>query len=778
MEPAQTIVAPLPPVLRSTVGPGVQPACLPEPEPEPEQPVDENELPYEYSTPVDIEATTPLPAAGGGELGEEEGSPSPPTPDIDRERSLSEMGMMTSFDSGSPGGGDYSEAPHDESTSPAVSSRPASDALSLGQEQFYTFEEEGSLGILFQADDEYGAVTIGGIGDGSAAERLGGGGEGGQGGLEVGMVLVSVQGRVVVGMPFEEVLDILMEQGRPLTLGFLGKEPRDEESGAATEQAPAEAVDPAVATQDSDESIAETVVDVELGRKIKLGDPVIRAELARTIARCTAAAPTDGGGAVVALSKDEQATCVRHMRDSSLFSFCPQAQLEAIVRQLSAESHKRLLYIIALHEEEEQEMRGSSDGGAAAGAADSLAVSLDGTAPVEVVEGSQESQVEAVAAAQSDVPAATARTVSLEKAAAVTQQQQEEDVVETTSAAAALSETAPKATIGTLREAVRAGDAALVRHMLTTGAESLGNIAQPSDKGPTPLHWAASHGHIEIAKMLLEGDSNNWAVVTQQEDGRTPLHLAAIHRHADVLRVLVEGRPSQVKPSMLVGMRDEQKRTALYSACSVGSGSGSVSAVAAVLLEYGPAFVDSGDGSGICPLHLAARQGDAALVEVLLRCEPDLEAIDDAGRTPLVCATMEGHTAVVQVLLEAGASARIADASGSDARSWAELLEHDEISALFDGGGSAPLAVDTNGDGRADAVDTVGDGRVDAFDTNHDGHFDAFDTNHDGNADLFTVAPGGGGGDGGAAGAGGAVAVGLRDTNGDGNVDSIVSAIQ
>eukprot|EP01046_Picozoa_sp_COSAG06_P109786 COSAG06_NODE_56285_length_285_cov_1.112903_1_plen_68_part_01 len=67
----------------------------------------------------------------------------------------------------------------------------------------------------------------------------------------------------------------------------------------------------------------------------------------------------------MALSKDEQATCVRHMRDSSLFSFCPQVQLEAIVQQLSAESHKRLLYIIALHEEEEQEIRGSSDGGAA-----------------------------------------------------------------------------------------------------------------------------------------------------------------------------------------------------------------------------------------------------------------------------------------------------------------------------------------------------------------------------------------------------------------------------
>ena len=44
---------------------------------------------------------------------------------------------------------------------------------------------------------------------------------------------------------------------------------------------------------------------------------------------------------------------------------------------------------------------------------------------------------------------------------------------------------------------------------------------------------AASHGHKEIAELLLEGN-NNWAVVTQQEDGKTALHLACMHRHADI----------------------------------------------------------------------------------------------------------------------------------------------------------------------------------------------------------------------------------------------------
>ena len=54
---------------------------------------------------------------------------------------------------------------------------------------------------------------------------------------------------------------------------------------------------------------------------------------------------------------------------------------------------------------------------------------------------------------------------------------------------------------------------------------------------------AASHGHKEIAELLLEGN-NNWAVVTQQEDGKTALHLACMHRHADIASTQVRNDSS------------------------------------------------------------------------------------------------------------------------------------------------------------------------------------------------------------------------------------------
>ena len=57
------------------------------------------------------------------------------------------------------------------------------------------------------------------------------------------------------------------------------------------------------------------------------------------------------------------------------------------------------------------------------------------------------------------------------------------------------------------------------------------------------VNRAASHGHKEIAELLLEGN-NNWAVVTQQEDGKTALHLACMHRHADIASTQVRNDSS------------------------------------------------------------------------------------------------------------------------------------------------------------------------------------------------------------------------------------------
>ena len=56
-------------------------------------------------------------------------------------------------------------------------------------------------------------------------------------------------------------------------------------------------------------------------------------------------------------------------------------------------------------------------------------------------------------------------------------------------AEAAEPELPERVTLGSLRTAVRDGQLGLVRRMLAEKWGALGNIAQPTDNGPTPLHW-------------------------------------------------------------------------------------------------------------------------------------------------------------------------------------------------------------------------------------------------------------------------------------------------
>ncbi len=55
--------------------------------------------------------------------------------------------------------------------------------------------------------------------------------------------------------------------------------------------------------------------------------------------------------------------------------------------------------------------------------------------------------------------------------------------------------------------------------------------------GSTPLHNAASNGHVEIARLLLQ---NGVDVNVRDRWDWTPLYCAAIHGGIDILHILVE----------------------------------------------------------------------------------------------------------------------------------------------------------------------------------------------------------------------------------------------
>src|SRR5262245_19035293 len=63
----------------------------------------------------------------------------------------------------------------------------------------------------------------------------------------------------------------------------------------------------------------------------------------------------------------------------------------------------------------------------------------------------------------------------------------------------------------------------------------------------------------------------------------------------------------------------------------------------------------AGGADGTTPLHLAARQGDVACVNLLLRQGARADVANRFGITPLWLACVQGSAPVVEALLKAGA---------------------------------------------------------------------------------------------------------------------------
>jgi len=114
---------------------------------------------------------------------------------------------------------------------------------------------------------------------------------------------------------------------------------------------------------------------------------------------------------------------------------------------------------------------------------------------------------------------------------------------------------------------------------------------------------------------------------------------------------------------------DRYGRTPLHYAAAQGH----AAVVEALLDAPTPAgFVDTGDHQGLTPLHLAAFAGHGAVVEILLKAGADINATDRDGITPLHLAARDGRAAVAARLIERGADGSARDASGRSPVEWAK----------------------------------------------------------------------------------------------------------
>jgi uncharacterized protein len=205
-------------------------------------------------------------------------------------------------------------------------------------------------------------------------------------------------------------------------------------------------------------------------------------------------------------------------------------------------------------------------------------------------------------------------------------------------------------------DAAKRGDRAAVKTLLQQGADA--NAAHGD--GMTALHWAATHGDAEMARMLVVAGARLEAVT--RNGNYTPLHLAARVGSAPVLKTLLDAG-ANVKAATSSG-----GATALHLAAAQGS-----AAAVTTLLDKGAEVDATEKAFGQTALMWAAAFDRVAAIEALIARKADLtltsavENVTDKERADRAAATAKRRTAVPQQYPDRAGGANAAAGRGGAA---------------------------------------------------------------------------------------------------------------
>uniref|UniRef100_UPI003AAD9DCE serine/threonine-protein phosphatase 6 regulatory ankyrin repeat subunit C isoform X1 n=2 Tax=Centroberyx gerrardi TaxID=166262 RepID=UPI003AAD9DCE len=237
-----------------------------------------------------------------------------------------------------------------------------------------------------------------------------------------------------------------------------------------------------------------------------------------------------------------------------------------------------------------------------------------------------------------------------------------------------------------LHLAASCGHTELLRSLVKAAMQADSLDSMLDYRGYTPTHWAAYHGHDGCLRILLE----NKLFSIQEGNPFTPLHCALINGHDGAAELLVKTAGTQ-----MVNIKDAKERTPLHaaaysenvaglqlvlaqgaevnavdhsgrSALMVAADCGQTMAVELLLHQAKPdlTLLDVNDNTA---LHLACSKGHEMCALLILGEISDtslINATNGALQMPLHIAARNGLATVVQVLLSRGAAVMAVDEEG------------------------------------------------------------------------------------------------------------------